>query len=90
MYVNGLEQDCGFSSVSTMEVLQSCIKPPLYPIQQDQRYNIFALGHQCWWGVDQMWKDTDQPGDRLNIKMSSYQYRDPHAKDKTVLQPSYL
>ena len=27
---------------------------------------------------------------RLNIKMSSYQYRDPHAKDKTVSQPSYL
>ena len=27
---------------------------------------------------------------RLNIKMSSYQYRDPHVKDKTVLRPSYL
>ena len=27
--------------------------------------------------------DTDT-GDRLNIKMSSYQYRDPHVKDKTV------
>ena len=24
------------------------------------------------------------PGSRLNIKMSSYQYRDSHAKDKTV------
>ena len=24
------------------------------------------------------------PGGRLNIKMSSYQYRDPHVKDKTV------
>ena len=30
------------------------------------------------------------PGGRLNIKMSSYQYRDPHVKDKTVLRPSYL
>ena len=29
-------------------------------------------------------------GGRLNIKMSSYQYRDPHVKDKTVLWPSYL
>ena len=29
-------------------------------------------------------------GDRLNIKMSSYQYRDPHVKDKTLSQPSYL
>ena len=24
------------------------------------------------------------PGSRLNIKMSSYQYRDSHVKDKTV------
>ena len=24
------------------------------------------------------------PGDRLNIKMPSYQYRDSHVKDKTV------
>ena len=30
------------------------------------------------------------PGDRLNIKMSSYQYRDPHVNDKTVSRPSYL
>ena len=27
---------------------------------------------------------------RLNIKMSSYQYRDPHVKYKKVLWPSYL
>ena len=30
------------------------------------------------------------PGSHLNIKMSSYQYRDPHVKDKTVSRPSYL
>ena len=30
------------------------------------------------------------PGDRLNIKMSSYQYRDPHIKDKTISRPSDL
>ena len=30
------------------------------------------------------------PGSRLNIKMSSYQYRDPHVEDKTVSWPSYL
>ena len=29
-------------------------------------------------------------GGRLNIKMSSYQYRDIHVKDKTVSRPSYL
>ena len=31
-----------------------------------------------------------ESGGRLNIKMSSYQYRDPHVKDKTVSRPSYL
>ena len=31
-----------------------------------------------------------RPGCRLNIKMWSYQYRDPHVKDKTVSRPSYL
>ena len=30
------------------------------------------------------------PGDRLNMKMSSYQYRDPYVKDKTVSWLSYL
>ena len=31
-----------------------------------------------------------RPGDRLNIKMSSYQYRDPHVTDETVSRPSYF
>ena len=31
-----------------------------------------------------------RPGGRLNIKISSYQCRDPHVKDKTVSRPSYL
>ena len=30
------------------------------------------------------------PGGRLNTKMSSYQYRDPHVKDKPVWWPFYL
>ena len=30
------------------------------------------------------------PGDCLNIKIPSYQYRDPHVKHKMVWQPSYL
>ena len=35
--------------------------------------------------------DTEMaPGDRLNIKMTSYQYRDSHVKDKTVLRQFYL
>ena len=31
-----------------------------------------------------------QSGGRLNIKMSSYQYRNPNVKDKTVSRPPYL
>ena len=31
-----------------------------------------------------------RPGGRLNIKMSSYQWKDPHVKDKTASRPSYL
>ena len=27
---------------------------------------------------------------RLNMKMSSYQYKDPHVKDKRVSRPYYL
>ena len=30
------------------------------------------------------------PGDRLNIKMSYFQYKDSHVKDKTVSRPPYL
>ena len=31
-----------------------------------------------------------QPEDLLNIKMSSYKYRAPHVKEKTISRPSYL
>ena len=37
-----------------------------------------------------MIKEQKPAGGHLNIKMSSCQYRDPHVKDKTVSQPSYL
>ena len=40
------------------------------------------------------WSETIQkktsPWGRLNIKMSSYQYRVSHVKDKTVSRPFYL
>ena len=35
-------------------------------------------------------KKKRRPRGRLSIKMSSYQYRDPHVKDKAVSLPSYL
>ena len=46
------------------------------------------------YGFQQMKKEHTHPlllpGGHLNIKMSSYQYRDPHVKDKTVWRLSYL
>ena len=43
---------------------------------------IFAI-----WVFAEIWLII---GDRLNINMPSYQYRDPHVKHKTVSRPSYL
>ena len=51
---------------------------------------VLALCHQatsCY--LSQCWPRFVWP-QYLNIKMSSYQYRDSHYKDKTVSQPSYL
>ena len=46
--------------------------------------------------LSELWDNSDKRqwvsnlGAVSNIKMSSYQYRDPRVKDKTVLRPSYL
>ena len=41
--------------------------------------------------IHQYIKSVDlEPGSRLNIKMPSYQCRDPHYKDKTIWRPSHL
>ena len=58
--------------------------------------NIYNLTKQCltllqWTFLH--WQGgifNVESGVHLNIKMSSYQYRDPHIKSKTVLRPSYL
>ena len=50
--------------------------------------------YTCWWqrrctkyiGIE--WH-VNRSGSHLNIKMSSYQYKDPHVNDKMVLWPSY-
>ena len=36
------------------------------------------------------WNSKLALGGRLNMKMLSYQYRDPNVKDKMVSRPSYL
>ena len=39
----------------------------------------------CWtWNISGKSRFVFSPGGHLNIKMSSYQYRDSHVKDKTV------
>ena len=40
--------------------------------------------------IDELRHALTEPGGRLNIKMLSCQYGDPHVKDKTVSRPSYL
>ena len=51
---------------------------------------------QCWQFTPMLTQNKNchlcnvlSPGGRLDIKMS-FQYRDPHDKDKTVSRPSYL
>ena len=44
-----------------------------------------------WWATNPPTLPPPQrPGGRINIKMSSYQYRKSHCGDKTILRPSYL
>ena len=52
---------------------------------QYQGYQCHVSWHHHWY-----WACKTISGGILNIKMLSYQYRDPHVKDKTVLKPSYL
>ena len=40
--------------------------------------------------ADCLWNVEHTPGGRLNIKMTSYQYRDSHVKDKTVSLTVYI
>ena len=55
----------------------------------------------CWWFeapwhscvvtvMNSQWKNKNSPGPWFNIKMSSYQYRNSHCGDKTILRSSYL
>ena len=48
----------------------------------------------CLWvgnsPVAVMTSSCQKPGPWFNIKMSSYQYRNSHCGDKTILRPSYL
>ena len=44
----------------------------------------------CWESISYKWTTDKGPGGRLNIKMSSYQYRDPHVKEKTISRPLFL
>ena len=46
-------------------------------------YMYAELGHYMFYA-------GSSPGGCLNINMSSYQYGDPHVKDKTVSRLSYL
>ena len=61
---------------------------PMFKIRRSRDRLIFNMEIPMP-GKDRRYIEMSE-GDRLNIKMSSYQHRDPHVKDKTVSQPSYL
>ena len=64
------------------KVLVNIVRENIYDIYITWPFtNVF----QCMY-----WMYSTKPGGRLNIKMLSYQYRDPHIEDKTVSRPSYL
>ena len=50
-------------------------------------WNIYSTWVIPW--ILMSWR-RKEPGVRFSIKMPSYQYRDPHVKDKTVSRLSYL
>ena len=56
---------------------------------QDANFKEFALSWRAYLIYVILLKMGSSEG-RLNIKMLSYQYRDPHVKDKTVSRSSYL
>ena len=49
-----------------------------------KRSNTYGFPLIKYWKPDLLRLYNVTPGDRLNIKMSSYQYRDSHYKDKMV------
>ena len=75
---------------------QMCVGMPSLLISQHSKYEVhfrFHRGiihinllsrHRYWYSQVQNDFQSKRPGDRLNIKMSSCQYRDSHNKDKTV------
>ena len=51
----------------------------IYPYGKHRPFILDIPYYGCWW-----------PGGRINIKMSSEQYRKSHCGDKTILRLSYL
>ena len=58
------------------------------------RHIYWVSKHQSWLNLASQLTQAKliclEPGGRLNIRMLSFQYRDPHVKDNTVFWPSYL
>ena len=65
-------------SLKKMHLKMSSGKWPPYCL------GLNVLTWTCQWTTCQVASDLRRPGGHLNIKMSSYQYRDSHVKDKTV------
>ena len=85
-------QCCTFSSPTFVLFREkmSNSKPYTRPFPQNVKTNILSptvgLLYIRTWRFEKL-----QPsGGRINIKMSSYQYKKSHCGDKTILRPSYL
>ena len=67
------------SSPSSSSPSSSQPPPHHYHNHHLRRHDLFMLSY-----------NSRRSGGRLSVKMSSYQYREPHVKDKMAPRPSYL
>ena len=75
---------CGSAQSDFTHVLQGCCLYHALTLTKEEEkpcFNIKTIFPSMKIPISKVRKP---PGGRLNIKMPSYQYRDPHVKDKTV------
>ena len=70
------------------------IHTPCYGMQHWSRYYFMcrkvSRKHSIIFTFTAIYRHWNWTGGRINIKMSSYQYKKSHCGDKTILRPSYL
>ena len=90
--MENMQQPCGFALNSSSRssghyLCWSQLQPAYIEMCVRRAWQHWQLRHSpamLGWS-----SDTQRPGPRFNIKMSSYQYRKSHCGDKTVVRSSY-